>query len=111
MSGIELSEVEQIKERSRGLRGTLAEELTADTSHFDAEAAQVLKFHGSYQQDDRDERRTRKKSGQDAAWEFMVRSKIPGGVLSAEQYRAHDDLARRFGNGTLRITTRQGLQL
>jgi sulfite reductase (ferredoxin) len=106
-----LSEVERQKEESRGLRGTLAEELANDASHLSDEAKHLLKFHGSYQQEDRDRRKERKKAGLEPAYEFMVRSKLPGGVLSAEQYLVHDDLAGRYANGTLRVTTRQGFQL
>ncbi|HEX8906724.1 MAG TPA: NADPH-dependent assimilatory sulfite reductase hemoprotein subunit, partial [Longimicrobiaceae bacterium] len=106
-----LSEVERIKQESDGLRGTLAEELAEGTSTFSDTAKQLLKFHGSYEQEDRDLRRERKQAGLEPAWQFMVRSKIPGGALTAEQYLVHDDLADRFGNGTLRITTRQGIQL
>src|SRR5262245_55801142 len=107
----ELSEVESIKQGSQGLRGTIASELAADSSEFTEDARQILKFHGTYQQDDRDQRRARKKAGLEPAHSFMIRSKIPGGVLSAEQYLIHDALAVRFGNGTLRVTTRQDIQL
>jgi sulfite reductase (ferredoxin) len=107
----ELSDVERIKLESRGLYGTLAQELANDTSHLSDDAKQVLKFHGSYEQEERDQRRERKKAGLEPAWQFMVRSKIPGGFLTAEQYLAHDDLAGRFANQTLRVTTRQDFQL
>lgn len=107
----EPSGLERIKETSRGLRGTLAEELANGESHFTDEARQLLKFHGSYEQDDRDVRRERKRAGLERDYSFMVRSKIPGGVLTADQYLVHDDLAGRYGNGTLRVTTRQGFQL
>src|SRR5690606_3980804 len=93
-----------------GLRGSLGEELALPTSHLSEEAKQILKFHGSYQQDDRDTRRERKRAGLEPAYSFMVRSKLPGGVLTAEQYLVHDQLAGEFANGTLRITTRQGFQ-
>src|SRR5437762_9184244 len=106
----DVSAVERIKEASHGLRGSLASELAAGTSHFEDEAAQLLKFHGVYQQDDRDARRQRKGAGLDPDYAFMVRCKIPGGVLTAEQYLALDELAGRFGNGTLRVTTRQDNQ-
>jgi sulfite reductase (ferredoxin) len=107
----DLSEVESIKQQSRGLRGTLAEEFAADSTHLSDEAKQVLKFHGSYEQEDRDRRRERKQAGLEPAWSFMIRSKIPGGVLTAGQYLVHDELAERYGNGTLRVTTRQDIQL
>ncbi len=71
---------------------------------FSSDDEQFLKFHGIYQQDDRDRRKIAKH------YMFMIRGRIPGGVLSAAQYRVFDDLATRHGNGTLRITTRQSFQ-
>src|SRR5271157_5477621 len=103
--------VEEIKSDSHALRGTIEETLHGESSHFSDEEYQLLKFHGTYQQDDRDERRARKQQNVDKAWMFMVRSKLPGGALTAEQYLAHDRIAGDLGNGTLRITTRQGFQL
>jgi sulfite reductase (ferredoxin) len=105
------SAVEGIKENSRQLRGTIAEELAGDDDHFSEQNKQLLKFHGSYQQEDRDARKNRKKDGVGKHYMFMVRCKIPGGRLTAEQYLAVDDLAGAYGNGTLRFTTRQGIQL
>jgi sulfite reductase (ferredoxin) len=105
-----LSGVERIKEESRGLYGSLPEELRNDADHLTEEGLQLIKFHGSYQQEDRDQRRERKKAGLGPAYSFMVRSKIPGGATTADQYLVHDDLADRFGDGTLRVTTRQGFQ-
>jgi sulfite reductase (ferredoxin) len=102
---------ESIKLQSRHLRGSLAEELAADGDAFGKEAEQLLKFHGSYQQEDRDERRARKAAGLPIEHAFMVRSRIPGGVLTAKQYLIHDEIAARYGNATLRLTTRQGIQL
>jgi len=93
------------------LRGTIQETLVGEGSHFSDDEYQLLKFHGTYQQDDRDQRVPRKKKNLDKAWMFMVRSKLPGGALTAEQYLAHDQIAGDLGNGTLRITTRQGFQL
>src|SRR5205809_4675349 len=106
----DVSAVEKIKEASRGLRGSLAPELAADTSHFEDAAAQLLKFHGVYQQDDRDTRRQRSDAGLEPDYAFMVRCKIPGGVLTADQYLVLDELAGRYGNGTPRVTTRQDNQ-
>jgi sulfite reductase (ferredoxin) len=103
--------VEEIKSESHALRGTIEETLRSESSHFSDEEYQLLKFHGTYQQDDRDQRTARKKENLDKAWMFMVRSKLPGGALTAEQYLAHDRIAGDLGNGTLRITTRQGFQL
>lgn len=105
-----LSDVERIKEESRGLRGTLAAELENDAAHVSHDAERILKFHGSYMQEDRDQRRERKKAGLEPAYQFMVRSKLPGGVMTANQYLVQDELADRYGNGTMRITTRQGFQ-
>jgi sulfite reductase (ferredoxin) len=105
-----LSAVEKVKEESHALRGNLAAELATDTGHFSAPDAQLLKFHGTYQQEDRDQRRERRGTDTAVAHEFMVRCKIPGGVLTAAQYLVIDELADRYGNGTLRVTTRQGNQ-
>jgi sulfite reductase (ferredoxin) len=103
--------VEEIKAESHALRGAIQKTLLGDASHFADEEFQLLKFHGTYQQDDRDQRVSRKKQNLDKAWMFMVRSKLPGGALTAEQYLAHDRIAGELGNNTLRITTRQGFQL
>jgi sulfite reductase (ferredoxin) len=105
------NKVEEIKEQSRGLRGHLAEELAAGGTHFAEDSTQLLKFHGSYQQDDRDVRNERKKAGLEKHWQFMIRSKIAGGDLSVEQYLAHDRMADELGNGTIRLTNRQGIQM
>lgn len=102
--------VEDIKIESRGLRGTLGDTLRSDSTHFSDEEYQLLKFHGSYQQDDRDLRAARRKQNLDKLWSFMIRSKMPGGLLTAEQYLVHDRLAGDVANGTLRLTTRQGIQ-
>ena len=90
---------------------TWREELAEETNRFSNEGVALLKFHGIYQQEDRDARQDRKAAGVEKAYKMMVRSRIPGGVLTAEQYLAQDDLAGRYANGTLRITTRQGFQL
>ncbi|HLV99983.1 MAG TPA: NADPH-dependent assimilatory sulfite reductase hemoprotein subunit [Ktedonobacterales bacterium] len=105
------SKVEQIKIQSDYLRGQIAEELAQPTTHFSDSQVQLLKFHGMYQQEDRDARQARKAAKEEKAYQFMVRSRIPGGVLTAEQYLVEDDLAGVYGNNTLRITTRQGFQL
>jgi sulfite reductase (ferredoxin) len=105
-----LSEVERIKAASHGLYGPLPEELATDSTHLSEEAKQLLKFHGSYEQEDRDQRRERKRAGLEPAYQYMVRSKLPGGTMTAEQYLAQDELASRYGDGTLRVTTRQGFQ-
>jgi sulfite reductase (ferredoxin) len=105
------SKVEAIKRNSHHLRGSIAESLTQDTSHFNKDDVNLLKFHGTYQQDDRDERHERRKAGQEEAWQFMVRCAIPAGVVTSEQYLAMTDLCDRYANGALRVTTRQGFQL
>jgi len=104
------SAVEGLKESSRWLRGTLADELAQDTDHFSDDATQLLKFHGSYQQDDRDARKTRSKAGVGKHYMMMVRLKLPGGKLTSAQYLALDDISGRHANGTLRLTTRQSIQ-
>jgi len=108
---VKRSAVELIKENSQQLRGTIALELVQDTDHFNEQDKQLIKFHGFYQQDDRDARKDRHREGAGKAYNFMVRCKIPGGRVSADQYLVVDDLASKYGSGTLRITTRQGFQL
>lgn len=95
---------EQAKLNANYLRGTLAEELAGESPEFSKPATGVLKFHGIYQQDDRDLRKQGNKT-----FSVMVRVGVPGGVLSAEQYLSLDRLAD-LGDGTLRITTRQDFQ-
>ena len=101
--------VEEVKAESHGLRGEIGRTLGSDAARFSDEDATLLKFHGTYQQDDRDRRKGA--AAGDKAWMFMVRTKMPGGELTAAQYLAHDDLAGALGNSTLRLTTRQGIQL
>ena len=103
--------VEDIKIASAGLRGQLAE-LFADTSipNIPEDSNILLKHHGSYQQDDRDVRSERTKAKLEKAWSFMIRSKMPGGRITAKQWMIHDDLCTKaFGN--MRLTNRQGIQL
>ncbi len=95
---------ERTKEESAHLRGTLAAELHGGAEQFSEPAKNLLKFHGIYQQDDRDTRKEGKR------YSFMVRCKLPGGRLDADQYLALDGLAERYGNGSLRITTRGDFQ-
>ena len=104
------SKPETVKEASNFLRGSIAEELTRDTQKFGSDDAGLLKFHGTYQQDDRDARKHRK-PGDDKSYIFMIRTKVPGGKIRAEQFLTELSLGERLGNGTLRITTRQGFQL
>jgi sulfite reductase (ferredoxin) len=106
-----LSKVEQIKAASNHLRGALAEELTSDSTAFTDDSVQVLKFHGVYQQENRDRRKEARSQGREKQHQMMVRTRIPGGIVPAPAYLAHDDIARRWGDGTLRVTTRQDFQL
>jgi sulfite reductase (ferredoxin) len=101
-----LSSAETLKRNSRHLRGTIAEELGNTLLYFSKPATGVLKFHGIYQQDDRDLRKLQP----ERVFSTMVRVGIPGGRLSAEQYLELDRLADEVGDGTLRITSRQALQ-
>ena len=105
------SPVEAIKLSSRGLRGGIPEFLAGDQDHFDETGKQLLKFHGSYQQEDRDARKNRKE-GVPAGkfYMFMVRGRIPGGLLTAKQYLAIDHLAEKYANKTIRLTSRQSIQ-
>ncbi len=106
-----LSKVESIKTASNYLHQHIADEAHNGSTHFTEDAATILKFHGSYQQDDRDVRTQMKREGKEKAFSFMVRVRIPGGKCTAAQYLANDHLATTIGNGSLRITTRQELQL
>ncbi len=105
------SKVETAKREGRHLRGTIQETLASDAVAFGQADVHLLKFHGAYQQDDRDLRRGLRDQGLDKAHQFMIRAAIPGGGLNAEQYLALDALADAFGSGSMRITTRQGMQL
>lgn len=100
--------VEDIKRESRNLRGTIAQELRNSALFFTPEAEKLLKFHGIYEQEDRDKRKTDR---QNDHHQVMIRAKLPGGQLNADQYLAMDDIAGHYANGTLRITTRQTFQL
>ncbi len=106
MSQEKKSKVEIIKEESNFLRGTLAEELDNDLDHISKTGLQLLKFHGSYQQDDRDLRK-----GGDRHYQMMVRTRLPGGGITGEQYLVLDEISEKYGNGAFRITTRQDIQL
>lgn len=110
MAEAKLSKVEYVKIASNRLRGPVDAELHDGSDHFSEEGYQILKFHGIYQQDDRDVRKARKAQGLGPDYSFMIRVAIPGGVLTPEQYLALDRLADELGNATLRITTRQAIQ-
>jgi len=105
------SGVEDQKEASRQLRGTVAEELAGPADHFSDANKGLLKFHGTYQQENRDARKDRSKTGVGKHYMFMVRCRIPGGRLTAAQYLAIDELAGKYANATVRFTSRQGIQL
>ncbi|MFN3360140.1 MAG: sulfite reductase, ferredoxin dependent [Pseudanabaenaceae cyanobacterium] len=98
------SREEGIKERSQFLKGTLPMEVNEPTPAFSRDAMQILKFHGTYQQRDRDHKG-------DAPYSMMLRTRTPAGVVAPELYLTLDTLADRFANGTLRVTDRQGFQL
>ncbi len=102
-----LSKVEGLKDRSDFLREPVASELLADTTHFTEDAIQILKFHGSYQQDNRDNRA----KGQEKDYQMMLRTRSPGGFIPPELYLALDRISDDYGNHTIRATTRQGFQL
>jgi sulfite reductase (ferredoxin) len=104
-------DVEALKAKSHGLRGSIGEELRNPESGFSQDAASLLKFHGIYQQDDRDARKATRETGGAKEFSFMVRTKNPGGLIPAATYLAVDRLSDRYANHTIRVTTRQGLQL
>ena len=107
-----LSKNEGIKVESNFLRGTIAESLADDsTGSISANDAQLTKFHGTYLQDDRDKRRELIKERKEKAFSFMIRVRVPGGVCTPKQWLGIDDIADKFGNGTLKLTTRQAFQL
>jgi len=109
-NGAKRSAVEKIKEASQGLYGPIGQELGDGTPKFGEESTKLLKHHGTYQQDDRDTRTDRKKAGLPWDYQFMVRTKFPGGNISAEQYLICDDLATKHGQNDLRVTSRQCFQ-
>jgi sulfite reductase (NADPH) hemoprotein beta-component len=108
-----LSAVEYIKTKSDGLRGTLKESIDLDnhTGNVRPDDETLVKFHGMYVQDDRDRRAERAAKKLDKLYSFMIRLRIPGGVISAEQWLATHEISEQFGTGTLKITTRQTVQL
>jgi sulfite reductase beta subunit-like hemoprotein len=106
----QLSSVEKYKHASQGFYGPIPGELADPIDHFSEESIQLLKHHGTYQQDNRDLRLPRKKQGLDKLYTMMVRTKFPGGFLTARQYVVCDDLCRKYGQNDMRITTRQDFQ-
>ncbi|MEE8583356.1 MAG: NADPH-dependent assimilatory sulfite reductase hemoprotein subunit, partial [Acidobacteriota bacterium] len=107
---VKQSKIETAKQQGDYLRGRVAPTLHSDAAHFGKDDVHLLKFHGTYQQDDRDLRKARFAEGLGRAYQFMVRLVLPAGILDAQQYLALDEMAGRYGNGSLRITTRQGFQ-
>ena len=95
---------EVIKDAIPTLAGNIAATVASGTDQFSADDQQFIKFHGIYQQDDRDLRKTQKK------FMMMIRGRIPGGIMSSAQWITFDDLASTYGNNTLRVTTRQSIQ-
>ncbi|MDH5240729.1 MAG: NADPH-dependent assimilatory sulfite reductase hemoprotein subunit [Gammaproteobacteria bacterium] len=111
MSDLDLTEVERIKAASRHLRGTLAESLNDPLTGAIADPdTQVSKFHGIYQQDDRDIRSERTRQKLEPAYSFMIRARIPGGLLTTSQWLGMDRIATQHANRTIRLTTRQAIQ-
>jgi sulfite reductase (NADPH) hemoprotein beta-component len=107
-----LSEVEGIKTRSRSLRGTIQESLADEmTGALAPDDQQVIKFHGSYQQQDRSIELERKKKKLEPLYSFMIRVRVPGGVVTPAQWLALDGLTEEYGIGTLKLTTRQAVEL
>jgi sulfite reductase (NADPH) hemoprotein beta-component len=111
MSEAPLSPVEGIKARSRHLRGSIVESLADPlTGAMREDDTQLIKFHGLYQQDDRDLRNERRQQRLEPAWQFMIRARVPGGICAPTQWLAMDAIAREYANGTIRLTTRQAFQ-
>ena len=107
-----LSKNESIKENSSYLRGTILEGLSdSSTGSISPDDAQLTKFHGTYLQDNRDERRALLKEKKEKAFSFMIRVRVPGGVCTPEQWLGIDKLCDKFGDHSLKLTTRQAFQL
>ena len=101
------SKNEFLKEESHYLRGTIAEGLAqVETGAIVEDDTQLIKFHGSYMQDNRDVRGERAKKKLEKAFSFMIRLRLPGGLVSPDQWIKLDDIAGTYANGTLRLTTR-----
>ncbi|MGK4465887.1 assimilatory sulfite reductase (NADPH) hemoprotein subunit [Mammaliicoccus sciuri] len=106
-----LDEMEHIKNRSNYLRGTIQEGLADEITGAIAEDdTKLLKFHGSYMQDDRDIRDERRKQKLEPAYSFMIRVRVPGGTATADQWIAMDDISTEYANNTIKLTTRQAFQ-
>ncbi|WP_088049854.1 assimilatory sulfite reductase (NADPH) hemoprotein subunit [Virgibacillus dakarensis] len=106
------SDLERIKDESNYLRGTIQQGLEDRiTGAISDDDTKLLKFHGSYQQDDRDIRDERRRKKLEPAYQFMLRVRAPGGVATPEQWLVMDDLATKYGDATLKLTTRQSFQM
>jgi len=110
MSNPNISKVENIKDESDYLAGEIAKQLNDKSAFFKDSEVQLLKFHGTYQQFNRDTATELKTQGLEKEFYFMIRTKVPGGILNAKQYIDFDDLSNQFSDKTLRITTRQTFQ-
>jgi sulfite reductase (NADPH) hemoprotein beta-component len=107
-----LSAIEKIKTTSDGLRGTIKESLADEITGAIREDDQaVIKFHGMYQQDDRDRREERAEKKLDRLYSFMIRLRLPGGFISAKKWIAANEIANENSTGVIKITTRQTIQL
>ncbi len=106
-NGLEVSKFENFKKSSDFLKEPLASELENESDHFTNDAVQLLKFHGSYQQDNRENR----KPGKSKDWQMMLRLRSPGGEIPGKLFLSLDELSDKLGNGTLRVTTRQAFQM
>ena len=108
---VKLSEVEKIKSKSGNLRGTIEEGLKIQiTGSLSEDDTQLTKFHGFYQQDNRDLRDERRKQKLEPLYSFMLRARVPGGVINADQWRAIDKISRELTSSGIRLTTRQTFQ-
>ena len=110
MNNIILSKVEQIKNDSDYLAGKIGSQLQNSNPYFEENEVQLLKFHGTYQQYNRDTATELKQKGLEKEFYFMIRTKIPAGLLTSKQYIELDDLTNEFSDPSLRITTRQTIQ-
>ena len=110
MNSIILSKVEQIKNDSDYLAGKIGSQLQNSNPYFEENEIQLLKFHGTYQQYNRDTATELKQKGLEKEFYFMIRTKIPAGLLTSKQYIELDDLTNKFSDPSLRITTRQTIQ-
>ena len=106
-NGLEVSKFENFKKGSEFLKEPLASELKNESDHFTNDAVQLLKFHGSYQQDNRENR----KPGKSKDWQMMLRLRSPGGEIPGKLFLSLNELSDKLGNGTLRVTTRQAFQM